>query len=38
LARFLNAIVGGIRVSAQGGADRPALEAIAATGMDALTR
>lgn len=38
LARFLNAVVGGMRVAAQGGADRPTLETIAATAMDALTR
>ncbi|MEE1756138.1 TetR/AcrR family transcriptional regulator [Streptomyces sp. SP18CS02] len=37
LARFLNAVIGGMRVSAQGGADRAALEAIAATAMEALT-
>ncbi|HEX2316525.1 MAG TPA: TetR/AcrR family transcriptional regulator [Thermomonospora sp.] len=38
LARFLNAVIAGIRVSAQGGADRAALEAVAATALDALTR
>ncbi|MFI7277732.1 TetR/AcrR family transcriptional regulator [Streptomyces sp. NPDC049879] len=37
LARYLVAVISGIRVSAQGGADRPALEAIAATALDALT-
>ncbi|MER5327073.1 TetR/AcrR family transcriptional regulator [Streptosporangium roseum] len=37
LARFLNAVIAGIRVSAQGGADRAVLEAIAATAVDALT-
>ncbi|WP_329258597.1 TetR/AcrR family transcriptional regulator [Actinoallomurus sp. NBC_01490] len=37
LARFLNAVIAGIRVAAQGGADRLALEAIAATALDALT-
>lgn len=37
LARFLNAVIGGMRVSAQGGADRATLEAIAATAVDALT-
>jgi len=36
LARFVNAVIGGMRVSAQGGADRPALEGIAATAVDAL--
>lgn len=36
LARFVNAVIGGMRVSGQGGADRPALEAIAATALDAL--
>ncbi|MFC8827540.1 TetR/AcrR family transcriptional regulator [Streptomyces sp. NPDC057137] len=37
LARFLVAVIGGMRVSAQGGADRPTLESIAGTAMDALT-
>jgi TetR/AcrR family transcriptional repressor of nem operon len=37
LARFLNAVIGGMRVSAQGGADRATLESIAATAVDALT-
>lgn len=37
LARFINAVVAGMRVSGQGGADRSALEAIAATALDALT-
>ncbi len=37
LARYLNAVIGGMRVSAQGGADRAALHAIAATALDALT-
>ncbi|MFH9657778.1 TetR/AcrR family transcriptional regulator [Streptomyces sp. NPDC017248] len=37
LARFLNAVVAGLRVSAQGGADRAALDAIAAIALDALT-
>lgn len=36
LAKFLNAVIGGMRVSAQGGADRADLEGIAATAMDAL--
>ncbi|MFF0461589.1 TetR/AcrR family transcriptional regulator [Streptomyces mexicanus] len=38
LARFVNAAIGGMRVSSQGGADRAALEAIAEVTMDALTR
>ncbi|MFP1624906.1 TetR/AcrR family transcriptional regulator [Streptomyces sp. 5K101] len=38
LARFLNAVIGGMRVSAQGGADRAALEAVVDTAMDALAR
>ncbi|MFF0970770.1 TetR/AcrR family transcriptional regulator [Streptomyces sp. NPDC003703] len=38
LARFVNAAIGGLRVSGQGGADRTALEAIAEVTMDALTR
>ncbi|WP_031168057.1 TetR/AcrR family transcriptional regulator [Streptomyces durhamensis] len=37
LARFVNATVAGLRVSAQGGADRAALEAVAAIALDALT-
>ncbi|WP_318200433.1 helix-turn-helix domain-containing protein [Streptomyces sp. SCL15-4] len=37
LARFLNATIAGLRVSAQGGADRTALDAIAAVALDALT-
>ncbi|MFJ2829811.1 TetR/AcrR family transcriptional regulator [Streptomyces sp. NPDC087263] len=37
LARFINALIGGLRVSAQGGADRAVLESIAATALDALT-
>ncbi|MGI5353224.1 TetR/AcrR family transcriptional regulator [Streptomyces sp. CA-250714] len=36
LARFVNAVIGGMRVSAQGGADRPTLEGIATTAVDAL--
>lgn len=36
LARFVNATIGGMRVSAQAGAGRAALEAIADTAMDAL--
>ncbi|MFP8944448.1 TetR/AcrR family transcriptional regulator [Streptomyces fenghuangensis] len=38
LARFVNAAVGGMRVSSQGGADRTVLESIAEVVMDALTR
>lgn len=37
LARYVNAVIGGMRVSAQGGADRATLLAIADTAMDALT-
>ncbi|MGW6024088.1 TetR/AcrR family transcriptional regulator [Streptomyces sp. NPDC055099] len=37
LAHFLNAVIGGMRVSAQGGVDRAALTAIAETALDALT-
>lgn len=37
LARFVNAVIAGIRVAAQGGADDAAIAAIAATAMDALT-
>ncbi|MEU5834384.1 TetR/AcrR family transcriptional regulator [Streptomyces diacarni] len=37
LARFVNAVIAGMRVSAQGGADRAALEGIAATAVAALT-
>ncbi|MFG1707632.1 TetR/AcrR family transcriptional regulator [Nonomuraea sp. M3C6] len=37
LARFVNAVIAGLRVAAQGGADRAALESIATTAMDALT-
>ncbi|MEU4547604.1 TetR/AcrR family transcriptional regulator [Nonomuraea dietziae] len=36
LARFVNAVIAGIRVAAQGGAADVTLEAIAATAMDAL--
>ncbi|WP_344523437.1 TetR/AcrR family transcriptional regulator [Streptomyces albiaxialis] len=38
LARFVNAVIGGMRVSGQGGADRAALESVAETAMAALTR
>ncbi|MEU6126388.1 TetR/AcrR family transcriptional regulator [Streptomyces sp. NPDC047123] len=37
LARYLNAVIGGMRVSAQGGADRATLQSIAETALDALT-
>ncbi|POX35961.1 TetR family transcriptional regulator [Streptomyces sp. Ru73] len=37
LARFVNAVIGGMRVSGQGGADRAALESIAETALTALT-
>ncbi|MET8684881.1 TetR/AcrR family transcriptional regulator [Streptomyces sp. NPDC004732] len=36
LARYVNAVIGGMRVSAQGGADRATLQAITETAMDAL--
>ncbi|MEV6755176.1 TetR/AcrR family transcriptional regulator [Streptomyces sp. NPDC051214] len=36
LAHFLNAVIGGMRISAQGGVDRAALTAIAETALDAL--
>lgn len=36
LARFVNATIGGMRVSAQAGADRAILESIAETALDAL--
>ncbi|MCI3934897.1 TetR/AcrR family transcriptional regulator [Streptomyces sp. AN091965] len=36
LARFVNATIGGMRVSAQAGADRAVLESIAETALDAL--
>ena len=36
LARFVNAVIAGIRVAGQGGADIPALKAIAATALEAL--
>ncbi|MFK4071738.1 TetR/AcrR family transcriptional regulator [Streptomyces sp. NPDC029674] len=36
LARYVNAVIGGMRVSAQGGADRAALQAVADTALDAL--
>jgi TetR/AcrR family transcriptional repressor of nem operon len=37
LARYVNTVIGGMRVAGQGGAARDALEAIAAIAMDALT-
>ncbi|MCI2421854.1 TetR/AcrR family transcriptional regulator [Saccharopolyspora sp. K220] len=37
LARFVNAVIGGMRVSGQAGADRAVLESIAAPALDALT-
>ncbi|MEV5336790.1 TetR/AcrR family transcriptional regulator [Streptomyces werraensis] len=36
LARFINAAIGGMRISSQGGADRTALESIAEVTLDAL--
>lgn len=36
LARFLNAVIAGIRVAGQGGADIPTLRAIADTALEAL--
>ncbi|MGA4843516.1 TetR/AcrR family transcriptional regulator [Streptomyces sp. G45] len=36
LARFVNATIGGMRLSAQAGADRAVLESIAETALDAL--
>ncbi|MFH8935204.1 TetR/AcrR family transcriptional regulator [Streptomyces griseosporeus] len=36
LARFINAAIGGMRVSSQGGADRTTLESIAEVTLDAL--
>ncbi|MEV0083164.1 TetR/AcrR family transcriptional regulator [Saccharopolyspora sp. NPDC050642] len=38
LARFLNAVIGGMRIAGQAGADRAVLESIAETAMDALAR
>ena len=37
LARYLTAVIGGMRVAGQGGADRVTLQAIADTALDALT-
>jgi AcrR family transcriptional regulator len=36
LARYLNAVIGGMRVAGQAGADRAALQSIADTALDAL--
>lgn len=36
LARYLNAVIGGMRVAGQGGADRSVLQSIADTALDAL--
>ncbi|OZM82665.1 TetR/AcrR family transcriptional regulator [Pseudonocardia sp. MH-G8] len=36
LARFVNAVIGGIRVAGQGGADRDVLQSIADAALDAL--
>jgi TetR/AcrR family transcriptional regulator, transcriptional repressor for nem operon len=36
LARYLNAVIGGMRVAGQGGADRAVLQSIADTALDAL--
>jgi AcrR family transcriptional regulator len=36
LARFVNAVIAGIRIAGQGGADIPSLKAIAATALEAL--
>lgn len=37
LARYFNAVIGGVRVAGQGGADRAVLQSIADTALDALT-
>jgi TetR/AcrR family transcriptional repressor of nem operon len=37
LARYLNAVIAGMRVAGQGGADRAALQSIADAAVDALT-
>ncbi|MEU6660861.1 TetR/AcrR family transcriptional regulator [Streptomyces sp. NPDC046821] len=37
VARFINAAIGGMRISSQGGADRSVLESIAEVTLDALT-
>ena len=36
LARYLNAVIGGMRIAGQGGADRSTLQSIADTALDAL--
>lgn len=36
LARYVNAVIGGMRIAAQGGADRAAVQAVADTALDAL--
>jgi TetR/AcrR family transcriptional regulator, transcriptional repressor for nem operon len=38
LARYLTAVIGGMRLAGQGGADRGTLQSIADTALDALTR
>ncbi|MFD7747115.1 TetR/AcrR family transcriptional regulator [Streptomyces sp. NPDC059698] len=38
LARYLNAVIGGMRIAAQGGADRAAVRSVADVALDALTR
>jgi TetR/AcrR family transcriptional repressor of nem operon len=38
LARYLNAVIGGIRLAGRGGADTAVLRSIADTALDALTR
>ncbi|MFI7235114.1 TetR/AcrR family transcriptional regulator [Streptomyces cyaneofuscatus] len=37
LARYVNAVIGGMRIAAQGGADRSAVQSVADTALDALT-
>ena len=37
LARYVNAVIGGMRIAGQGGADRDVLQSIADTALDALT-
>ncbi|MEU1321677.1 TetR/AcrR family transcriptional regulator [Streptomyces microflavus] len=36
LARYVNAVIGGMRIAAQGGADRAAVQSVADTALDAL--
>ncbi|MBD3551113.1 TetR/AcrR family transcriptional regulator [Streptomyces sp. SP18CM02] len=38
LARYVNAVIGGMRIAAQGGADRAAVQTVADTALDALIR